>query len=102
MKNICKNTEEYKNYERYRVVERHVEAALEAEELVTAKALYELTTLNPNYWKAFFLAGKYYYEHQFYVEAHQQFEKAASLVIPSVPERAAVLKYLRKTIRKIS
>ncbi|MAT90031.1 MAG: acyl-CoA--6-aminopenicillanic acid acyl-transferase [Flavobacteriaceae bacterium] len=95
-------TEEYQNYEAYRLVERRVEAALEADVLVSATILQQLTTLNPKYWKAFFLAGTYYYEQQMYAEAQKHFQRAITLIIPSVPEREEVLKYLRKTKRKLS
>ncbi|MDC7994679.1 C45 family peptidase [Altibacter sp. HG106] len=95
-------SEAYKKYEAYRRIERQMEVALEEKALVSASVLEQLTALNPDYWKAHFLTGKYYYEQRMYAAALPYFTQAASLVIPSVPEREAVEKYLRKTQRKQS
>ncbi|GHC42329.1 C45 family autoproteolytic acyltransferase/hydolase [Ulvibacter litoralis] len=93
-------SEAFQKYEAYRVLEREVEAAIEEKTVLKAKKLSELQNYNPEYWKAYYLAGYYYYEHKQFSEAAKAFEKAKEKEITTVPDRERVEKYLKKSIRK--
>lgn len=93
-------SEAFQKYEAYRVLEREVEAALEEKIVVEASTLSELQNYNPDYWKAYYLAGKYFYEHKQFSEAVIAFEKAQNKEITTVPDREQVMKYLKKSKRK--
>lgn len=93
-------SEAFRKYEAYRVLEREVETALEEKTVLEASKLSELQNYNPDYWKAYYLAGKYYFEHKLFSEAVTAFENAKSKEITTVPDREHVEKYLKKSLRK--
>jgi predicted choloylglycine hydrolase len=93
-------TEAFKNYEMYRILERNVEAAIENDIVLEEKVLLELKNKNPQYWKAYYLAGKYYYEHKQYAKALEDFKRAKSKEITTVPDKENVAKYIKKSKRK--
>ncbi|RFN59584.1 C45 family autoproteolytic acyltransferase/hydolase [Marixanthomonas ophiurae] len=94
-------SQEFKDYEAYRILERRVEEALEEETEIGAAQLMKLQSLNPEYWKAYFLSGKYYYEHTQYEKALKAFTLAESKEITTVPDEEKVEKYLKRTKRKL-
>ncbi|MBO3096868.1 C45 family autoproteolytic acyltransferase/hydolase [Gelidibacter pelagius] len=93
-------TEAYKNYEVYRTLEAKVEHALNAKEKLDDGIVENLSELNPNYWKAYYLAGLYFYNHKDYNKAFKNFEIASSKEITTRPDAEKVAKYLRKSKRK--
>jgi len=93
------NSKEYKNYEEYRILERQVEAAIENRETISAKKLSALQQKNPEYWKAYYLTGKYYFEKKYDAAAKKAFETALKKEITTVPDREQIAHYLKK-IRK--
>ena len=95
-------TTKFKNYEAYRILERKVEAAIDDESQVSSELLSELQTLNPEYWKSYYLAGKYYYEHKMYSEALIAFKKSKSKEITTVPDKESIKKHIKKLKRKLS
>ncbi|PVW17287.1 C45 family peptidase [Marixanthomonas spongiae] len=95
------HTQAFKDYEAYRILERKVESVLEEKTVIDAVQLSKLQTLNPDYWKAHFLAGNYYYEHKQYEKALKAFILAKRKEITTVPDKEKVDKYLRKTKRKL-
>ncbi len=103
--NIAKDpfseTEAYKNYEAYRVLERKVEAIIDQKGNIDEKDLEKLTELNPNYWKAHYLIGHYYYQNKHYAKALNNFETAATKEISTIPEAEQIAKYIKKSKRKL-
>lgn len=95
-------TTDFKNYETYRILERKVEAAIENDSLLSSETLSELQTLNPEFWKSYYLAGKYYYEHKMYSEALKAFETSKTKEITTVPDMESIDKYIKKLKRKLS
>tara|TARA_R100001369_G_scaffold88999_1_gene126143 strand:- start:372 stop:2045 length:1674 start_codon:yes stop_codon:yes gene_type:complete len=95
------HSQEFKDYQAYRILESKVEIALEEETEIGAAQLIKLQSLNPEYWKAHFLVGRYYYEHQQYEKALKAFTLAKSKEITTVPDEEKVEKYLKKTKRKL-
>ncbi|MAO48568.1 MAG: acyl-CoA--6-aminopenicillanic acid acyl-transferase [Aequorivita sp.] len=98
--NIAEDTfvhsKQYKDYEEYRVLEREVEAAIENGETISAEKLSELQQKNPEYWKAYYLTGKYYFEKKYDAAAKIAFEKALTKEITTVPDREKIEKFLQK------
>ncbi len=96
-------TEAYKNYEAYRKLEAEIEALIEnkAESFQFEKA-EKIVALNSNYWKAYYLVGRYYYETKKYKEAIKALTEASQKEIPSLDEVELVAKYLRKAKRKLN
>ncbi len=94
------NTETYKNYEMYRILEAKVEHALNHKEKLDDSTLQKLSQLNPKYWKAYYLAGLYFYNHKEYQKAFKNFEVASNKEIATRLEADKVAKYLKKSKRK--
>lgn len=94
-------TNQFRNYETYRVIERTVEAAIETGEEISSEMLSDLQTLNPEYWKSYYLAGKYYYKHKMFSKALIAFEKSNSKEITTVPDEKEIAKYIKKLKRKL-
>jgi predicted choloylglycine hydrolase len=94
-------TTQFKNYEKYRGIERKVEAAIERGEVLSLEILSDLQTLNPDYWKSYYLAGKYYYKHKMYSKALSAFEKSNLKEITTVPDVQEIAKYIKKLKRKL-
>ena len=94
-------TRAYADYEAYKkleaTAERHISEKVNKEEVSVAK----LVALNPNYWKAHYLAGRYCYERKHYKQAAEYLVQALSKEIPSQDEESLVAKYLRKSKRKL-
>ena len=90
------HSKQYKDYEAYRVLEREVEAAIENKETISAEKLAALQQKNPEYWKAYYLTGKYYFEKNYDVAAKIAFEKALTKEITTVPDREKIEKFFQK------
>ncbi|OBX26651.1 acyl-CoA:6-aminopenicillanic acid acyl transferase [Gelidibacter algens] len=94
-------TEAYKNYEAYRILERKVEAIIKQKGNIDERDLQKLSELNPNYWKAYYLAGRYYYQHKHYAKALKNFETASTMEITTLPDEEQIAKYIKKSKRKL-
>lgn len=93
------HSKEYKDYETYRILERDVEAAISKGENILPETLSTLKQKNPEYWKAYYLTGKYYFGKNYYAAARIAFEKALTKEITTVPAKERIEKYLRKLKR---
>ena len=94
------HTQDYKDYEAFRILERRLENAINSVETVTENDLNSIITYNPKYWKAHFLVGKYLYEHKQYTQALIHFEMASTKEITTKLDEETVAKYLKKSKRK--
>ncbi len=92
-------SEEYKNYEEYRILERDVEKAIDNKEVIADKTFFALQQKNPEYWKAYYLTGKYYFEKNYNAAARNAFQTALTKEITTVPDRERIEKYLKKLNR---
>ncbi|MDN3723354.1 C45 family autoproteolytic acyltransferase/hydrolase [Aequorivita sp. SDUM287046] len=90
------HSKEYKNYEEYRILEREVETAIEKGETISPEILSELQQKNPEYWKAYYLTGKYYFEKNYDAAAKNAFNMALVKEITTVPDKENIEKYLKK------
>lgn len=90
------HSEAYKNYEKYRILEREVENLIAGKDIIPIEKLNELQQLNPDYWKAYYLTGKYYYQKNYNAAARMAFKKALTKEITTVPDKNKIKKYLQK------
>lgn len=89
-------SEAYKNYEEYRILERNVEAAIKNDDSILPETLSALQQKNPEYWKAYYLTGTYYFENNFDAAAINAFEMALTKEITTIPDREKIEKMLQK------
>lgn len=94
------NTTQYKNYEKYRVKRKKIIYAIENDKHINTQKLRLFKKLNPNYWEAYFLTGKYYYKKGYYLLALKEFEQSLKKEITTVPNKKTIKKYIKKIKRK--
>ncbi len=95
------DSQEFKNYEKYRVLDRKMDEAIKNKLTLSENWLNDYKALNPELWIVHYKSGKYHYENREYEWAKKDFEMALSKEISSLPERKIIGNYLRKTLRKI-
>lgn len=93
-------TQGYKDYEAYRVLEREIESTIELKDTINNNDLQKLIQYNPEYWKAYYLAGQYYYENKQYNKALEAFKNARTKEITTLPDLKEIDKFIRKSKRK--
>ncbi|PWK20711.1 C45 family autoproteolytic acyltransferase/hydolase [Xanthomarina spongicola] len=95
-------TNAYLDYEKYRILSRQVEKAISNDDHIVPIMLTELQKTNPDYWQAYYLIGKYYYEKKYYKAALNAFEKAKTKEITTVPSKEKIDLYIKKIKRKLN
>ncbi len=91
----------FKDYEKYRILERKIEKAITDETSISISELDHYKSLNPYLWKVYFITGKYLYQNKQYKVALKEFEQALLLEITTVPDKLSIEKYIKKTKRKL-
>ncbi|MFM9987446.1 C45 family autoproteolytic acyltransferase/hydolase [Flavobacterium sp.] len=94
-------TSEYKNYELFRIEDRKADAFLEAKKELSSDFVTHYQFLNPNYWFVYYKVGLSFYQKKQYQLAKEQFEKALTKEITTLPEKLEIEKYLKKIERKL-
>lgn len=95
-------TKAFQNYETYRELRSHVLSSIDNDESIDSSILSELQTLNPEYWEAYYLVGKYHYKKGYYTAALNAFKKAKTKEITTVPDQKQVDTYIKKLKRKLN
>lgn len=95
-------TQGYLDYETYRVVSREVSTAINNKEHLDPSMLIEFQNSNPEYWKVYYLTGKYNYEKKYYRAALNAFEKAKTKEITTIPDQEHIDLYIKKIKRKLN
>lgn len=97
------DSEEFENYEISRMLSKEVNEAADGRDIAFTDGFFPYyQSLNPDFWKVYFLSGKYYYHNKEYSVAKAEFEKALTKEITTVPDRKMVEKYLHKTNKKLN
>ncbi|MEC3877477.1 C45 family peptidase [Chryseobacterium salviniae] len=103
--NIAKDpfidSQEFKNYKKYKMMSEEAEKAIEGKVLLTDDFLPHYQSLNPDFWLVYYQTGKYYFRQKEYVKAQAEFKKALTKEITTVPDRKNVEHFLKKTNKKI-
>lgn len=94
-------TKQYQDYEAFRKLENEVKRAINSGRPVTEAKARQLIKLNPNFWEAWFLAGKIYYDQEDYKKALIHFKQARKREITTVPDLKELEEMIRKSSRKI-
>lgn len=96
------DSQEFKNYEEYRQISFEINDAIHNKEILSDNFIAHYQSLNPDFWKGYFMAGKYYFHKKEYSKAKTEFEKALTKEVTTVPDQKTVEKYLNKAIKRIN
>jgi tetratricopeptide (TPR) repeat protein len=95
------NSAAFKDYEEFRKLDRVVEDAISTKGALPSGTINTYEALNPDYWKVYYNAGKYYYACGYYSAAKAEFEKALTKEITTLPAKKDVEDYIRKLKMKL-
>ncbi|MCR5861386.1 C45 family peptidase [Flavobacterium sp. J372] len=95
-----KYSEEFKNYEEFRKLDRVIDKAVANDEKLPSGFIETYQSLNPEHWKVYYSAGLYFYKKGYLAAARQQFSTALIKEITTLPARENIEGYLRKLNRK--
>ena len=103
--NIAKDSflesDSYKNYEKFRIEDRKMDAVLENKSNLDSDFRKNYQSLNPDYWVVYYKIGLYFYQKKNYQEAKVQFDKALTKEITTLPSRHEIERKLKKINRKL-
>lgn len=91
----------YKNYEKYRKLENKVRRSLNNKEEISIASAGELVRLNPEFWEAWYLAGRIYYDNKDYKKAVIYFKQAGKREVTTLPDQEMIEKMIKKSYRKL-
>lgn len=95
-------TTAYAKYEKFRIEDRKMDEILNNKEDLPLGFAENYQSLNPDYWIVYYKIGLYFYQNKAYQLAKDQFEKALTKEITTLPEKEEIQKYLKKIKRKTS
>ncbi len=94
-------SEAFRNYEEFRKLEVKVKQELAENKPVSIVEAEKLVRLNPQFWEAWYLAGKIYYLKENYKQAVIHFKQAENREITTLPDAKRVQKMIKKSYRKL-
>ena len=94
-------TKEYKNYELFRIEDRKANVFLEKKKSIPTSFAENYQSLNLDYWEVYYKVGLSFYHEKKYELAKEQFEKALTKEITTLPKKEEIEKYLKKIKRKL-
>ncbi|HSI71371.1 MAG TPA: C45 family autoproteolytic acyltransferase/hydrolase [Gillisia sp.] len=95
------NSGAFKNYLEFRTLSLEIQEAINEGETIPQEKLIGLPSLNPHYWKAYFLVGEYFYSRKDYKNAIVYFKQALKREVTTIPEEEFLQKRIKKSYRKI-
>ncbi|MEN2398441.1 C45 family peptidase [Flavobacterium sp. MC2016-06] len=102
--NIAKDpflkTEAFLKYQKFRIEDDKIDLYLKDKTKISSEFIQNYQSLNPDYWVVYYKAGLYFYQNKYYKLAQENFEKALTKEITTVPDKEAIEKYLKKLRRK--
>jgi predicted choloylglycine hydrolase len=102
--NIAKDpfikTAAFLKYQKFRIEDHKIDLYLKNKTEIPADFIQNYQSLNPDYWVVYYKAGLYFYQIKQYQLAQENFEKALTKEITTVPDKEAIEKYLKKLKRK--
>ena len=103
--NIAKDpfleTNAFKNYKKFRIEDHKIDLYLKNKTEIPLDFIQNYQSLNPNYWVVYYKAGLYFYQKKYFLLAQENFKKALTKEITTVPDKEAIEKYLKKLKRKL-
>jgi predicted choloylglycine hydrolase len=94
-------SEAYRDYQKYRRLKNKVLIAIANDQHLEQSLLKELQQYNPEYWEAYYLAGRYQYTRGYFTAALMAFEQALTKEITTVPDKENVRRYIKKIKRRL-
>lgn len=88
-------TQAYRDYEAYRYLEQQLSQQLREKTTIQISDYLPLTSLNPDYWKGYYLLGEAYWANGQYEEAKEQYKIALTKEIPYAVEKERIEKRLK-------
>lgn len=96
------NSEAYKNYETYRVLDRKIDSLLSKKKPVFSNSeLAHYISLNPNLWSVYYKVGVLYENKGYFAKAKPYFETALLKEVTTTPDLDAIQKHLKECKKKI-
>jgi hypothetical protein len=95
------NSGEFMNYSKFRTLSLEIQQAINAGEKIPREKLIGLPSLNPHYWKAYFLVGEYFYSQKDYKNAIVYYKQALKREVTTRPDEEFLKKRIKKSYRKI-
>ncbi|WP_339713652.1 C45 family peptidase [uncultured Kriegella sp.] len=86
----------FDDYQTYRKLKEKISIAIASGERILPETLDALVKSNSEYWEAYYLIGRYYYEKGYYTAALNAFERANTKEITTLPDQKRVEKYIKK------
>lgn len=96
------NTDEYRNYEQYRIEKQKLEQKIEEGDTYNPNDIDRFISLNPDSWEVYYLVAKYYYESKYYRAALNMFENALTKEVTTLPDKNKIEGYIKKIKRKLN
>lgn len=94
-------TKAFQNVGKYRERLNQVITQINNGEILPLSEAHRLTTLNPEFWQAYFWAGRIAFSSQKYQEAADFFETALNKEVSTKQEEASIEKWIKKCQKKI-
>ena len=92
--NIAKDpflkTVAYQKYEQFRIEDKKMDFFLKNKKDLPSDFIEYYQSLNPDYWVVYYKVGLYFYQNKKYVLAQEQFEKALTKEITTLPEKEEI------------
>jgi predicted choloylglycine hydrolase len=102
--NIAKDpfieTTAFENYQKFKTEDDKLDVFLKNKTEIPLDFIENYQSLNPDYWVVYYKAGLYFYQKKNFALAKENFEKALTKEITTVPQKEAIEKYLKKIKRK--
>lgn len=92
----------FEKYEQFRHLSREIRRSLKAGIAVAKEKVEKLKQLNPEFWKAYALAGDYYYQQKSFKKAVVNYKLALRREVSSLPEVQHLEKRIKKSYRNMS
>jgi predicted choloylglycine hydrolase len=90
------DTELYRNYERFRVLDREIDKVLKEKGILEDGFIEEYITLNPDFWIVYYKSGRYFEIHKQVVLAKEYYRMALAKEITTLPAKKEIEKRLNR------
>ncbi len=95
------NSREFRNYEKFRKLSEEIASAISSEENISEKKVDQLIQFNPYYWKAYSLAGQYYFQKKDFKKAIIHFKQGLKREVSTSLDEVYMEKMIKKSYRKL-
>lgn len=74
---------------------------IDSDEIIPEEEINSFIKLNPDFWKAYFVAGEYFFNREDYKKALENYRIALTKEITTLPDKELILKRIKKCERKL-